>query len=110
MIDWTRVAELRDEIGAEDFDEIVEAFLMEVEATLEELPETAGNASKIEEKLHYLKGSALNLGFSALSALCQTAESAANAGDANVDLPAVAALYQSSRDHFLRELPKRCAA
>lgn len=110
MIDWTRVAELRDEIGAEDFEEIVESFLMEVETTLAELPETAGNAPEIEARLHYLKGSALTLGFTALSDLCQAGESAAHAGDAHVDLGAIAALYETSRDHFLRELPKRCAA
>ena len=31
MIDWSRVEELRDKIGAEDFDEVVELFLSEVE-------------------------------------------------------------------------------
>ena len=34
MIEWDRVAELRDEVGAEDFAEVVELFLDEVEATL----------------------------------------------------------------------------
>ncbi|WP_442970022.1 hypothetical protein [Roseovarius sp. ZX-A-9] len=34
MIDWSRVAELRSEIGAEDFDEVVELFLEEVEAEI----------------------------------------------------------------------------
>ena len=29
MIDWARVSELRDEVGAEDFDEVVELFLEE---------------------------------------------------------------------------------
>ena len=31
MIDWTRVNELVDEIGTEDFGEVVELFLMEVD-------------------------------------------------------------------------------
>ena len=35
MIDWTRVSELRDEIGAEDFGDVVEIFLEEVEAEVE---------------------------------------------------------------------------
>ena len=30
MIDWDRVSELRDEVGAEDFLEVVEMFLDEV--------------------------------------------------------------------------------
>ena len=31
MIDWARVSELRDEVGAEDFEEVVQLFLAEVE-------------------------------------------------------------------------------
>ena len=31
MIDWNRVAALREEVGAEDFDEVVELFLQEVD-------------------------------------------------------------------------------
>ena len=34
MIDWARVSELRDEVGAEDFDEVVELFLEEVEEAI----------------------------------------------------------------------------
>ena len=30
MIDWQRVNELRDEVGAEDFEEVVDLFLEEV--------------------------------------------------------------------------------
>ena len=38
MIDWPRVAELRDEIGVTEFDEVVPLFLQEVEATIADLP------------------------------------------------------------------------
>ena len=38
MIDWSRVNELRDEVGAEDFEEVVELFLEEVEEVIEETP------------------------------------------------------------------------
>ena len=34
MIDWARVSELRDEVGAEDFDEVVELFLEEVDEAI----------------------------------------------------------------------------
>ena len=37
MIDWDRVSELREEIGAEDYEEVAELFLMEVEDTLAQL-------------------------------------------------------------------------
>ena len=30
MIDWNRVLELRDEVGAEDFDEVVELSLIHI--------------------------------------------------------------------------------
>ena len=35
MIDWARVAEFYDEVGAEDFDEVVELFLEEVVEAME---------------------------------------------------------------------------
>ena len=34
MIDWNRISTLRDEVGAEDFDEVVELFLDEVEEVI----------------------------------------------------------------------------
>lgn len=35
MIDWTRVDELRDEIGTDCFDEVVELFIEEVETEID---------------------------------------------------------------------------
>ena len=37
MIDWTRVKELQDEIGADDFAEVVQLFLEETDAVVERL-------------------------------------------------------------------------
>lgn len=34
MIDWARVSERRDEVGEEDFDEVVELFLEEVDEAI----------------------------------------------------------------------------
>ena len=34
MIDWACVSELRDEVGVEDFDEVVELFLEEVDEAI----------------------------------------------------------------------------
>ncbi|QIE46136.1 Hpt domain-containing protein [Pseudohalocynthiibacter aestuariivivens] len=76
MIDWSRVAELHDEIGAEDFGDVVELFLEEVQEEIGKL--RAGEPPKEwEAMLHFLKGSALNLGFLHFSDLCQTGETAA---------------------------------
>ena len=42
MIDWSRVSELREEVGEEDFAEVVELFLDEVDGVIGTLaPETA---------------------------------------------------------------------
>jgi len=107
MIDWTRVSELREEIGAEDFNEIVEIFLEEVDAAVADLgaPDTP-----LDAQLHFLKGSALNLGFATFSDLCQTGETRAAAGETNIDLGEVAQSYRASRAAFLEGLATRFAA
>lgn len=98
MISWQRVNELRSEVGDEDFREVVELFLEEVEeviARLRDSPEPA----RFEEDLHFLKGSALNLGFAALGDLCQIAERQPDA----VDLVAIVATYEGSKKEFMAE-------
>ena len=37
MIDWKRVSELREEVGEENFDEVIDLFLFEVEDELARL-------------------------------------------------------------------------
>ena len=37
MIDWTRVETLREEVGAEEFSEVVDLFLNEVDAALQKM-------------------------------------------------------------------------
>ena len=110
MIDWARVTELRDEIGAEDFDEVVEIFLEEVEEIILLIRTNVPN-DQIEGHLHFLKGSALNLGFRAFSALCQQGETQAAQGAYDrIDLPAVVTSYEQSKTVFLADLPKLSAA
>ena len=110
MIDWSRVEELREEIGAEDFDEVVEIFLEEVEEVIEVISGPVPQ-DKIEEHLHFLKGSALNLGFADFSELCQAGETAAAQGDYDgIDLSAVVANYKKSKAEFLASLTERSAA
>lgn len=107
LINWNKVTELRDEIGAEDFDEVVELFLEEVEAAIAQL---GAESRSVEHDLHFLKGSALNLGFSQFSELCRAGEAAAAAGNAAcVDLQAVARSYQVSKESFLGELTRQLA-
>ena len=73
MIDWTRVEELKQEVGEDDFSEVVDLFLEEVEETITRLKQTP-DLSQLEEDMHFLKGSALNLGFEQFSTLCQAGD------------------------------------
>jgi len=62
MIDWNRVDELRTEVGPEDFIEVVDLFLEEVDEIIDRFRNGA-QEENLEETLHFLKGSALNIGF-----------------------------------------------
>lgn len=109
MIDWDRVKELRSEIGADDFGEVAEMFLQEADDAVARL--TPGlTARALEADLHFLKGAALNLGFDALSGLCQDGERRAAAGDTGVDLEAVRLTYFASKSAFEGGLDQAFAA
>ena len=69
MIDWKRVEELQTEIGADGFAEVAEMFLEEAEQTVQTLL-SGPEPGDIEGQLHFLKGSALNLGLADLAAIC----------------------------------------
>ena len=108
MIDWTQVDGLRADMG-ESFDEVVDVFLQEVDAGMRAL-DTPVPAQALAGKLHFLKGAALNLGFSAFAALCARAEEDAGAGHPEtVDLDAIRLSYTESREAFLAGLSRRAA-
>lgn len=110
MIDWTRIKSLRDEVGAEDFDEVVEIFIEEVAETIERL-RTSAQIGSLGEDLHALKGSALNLGFEAFSKLCQTGETLASEGRAEeIALEPILKSYDASKAAFLTGLAEGAAA
>ncbi|MBI1493977.1 Hpt domain-containing protein [Halocynthiibacter styelae] len=105
MIDWTRVEELKQEVGEDDFSEVVDLFLEEVEETITRLKQTP-DLSQLEEDMHFLKGSALNLGFEQFSTLCQAGETAAAAGGAEtINLPEIFTSYDGSKAEFLKGGP-----
>jgi HPt (histidine-containing phosphotransfer) domain-containing protein len=98
MIHWPRVKELRDEIGAEDFGEVVDLFLEEVEEVIVKL--RSGDCG------HFLKGSAMNLGFDDFSKLCLVGERKSAEGQAeNVNVPEILDQFESSKVAFLAKLP-----
>ncbi|MCB1389562.1 MAG: Hpt domain-containing protein [Rhodobacteraceae bacterium] len=108
MIDWMQVDELRADMG-EDFAEVVQVFLQEVQEAMDRLDPRA-DAAALAADLHFLKGAALNLGFRNFAALCAMAEDRANAGQTDgFDLDAIAASYASSRTAFLDGLARRAA-
>ena len=101
MIDWNRVRELRDEIGDDGFTEVVDLFLEEVEDVLDRMRSNPDPAN-YEADLHFLKGSALNLGFQALSALCRDGELRAAARQTeDFDLQQVFSVYESSKRQLM---------
>lgn len=102
MINWNRVKELRDEIGDDDFAEVAELFLEEVEEVIVRL-KSAPKPAQFEQDMHFLKSSSLNLGFDALSKLCSEGEREAAAGNFDaVPLAPVFQTYDASKLAFLR--------
>jgi HPt (histidine-containing phosphotransfer) domain-containing protein len=100
MIDWKRVKELQNEIGKDDFSEVLHLFLEEVEGGLMQLQQKSSEEIQVAD-LHFLKGSALNLGFADFARLCAQGETAVGAGlQHTVDKAMLLATFQTSRDQF----------
>jgi HPt (histidine-containing phosphotransfer) domain-containing protein len=104
MIDWNRVKDLREEIGGDSLQEVVEMFLEEADAEIAEL-QGDGTLDTLESRLHALKGIALNLGFVRFSEHCQAGETAAADGaEEQVDIADIIASYDASKAVFLEGL------
>ncbi|RDC73770.1 Hpt domain-containing protein [Rhodovulum sp. 12E13] len=95
-IDWPRVADLRVEIGDDEFVEVLELFLTDSDEMVEAL---AGQPpSAYEEALHSLKGAALNMGLSGLAEICRQGERLAAEGRAEeVQIALVLTGYAAAR-------------
>ena len=104
MIDWVRVRELRDEVGAEDFDEVFELFLEEVEEVLGRLRTQQAGSNSLEADLHFLKGSAMSVGYENFHMLCKDGEISAREGNgASVDLTAIFTAFERAKESFQAE-------
>ena len=99
MIDWQTANELKQAIGAEVFDEVVTVFFKETDSTLTRLM-AATTADAMKSELHFMKGSALNLGFSDLAQICQGLETRAEEGETDLPLAQVQTVYYASREEF----------
>ncbi len=110
VINWDRVNELCEEVGHEDFLEVVDIFLEEVDEVIDRLGINPDPCS-YEVDLHFLKGSALNLGFDGLATLCDAGEiTARNGGQDAIDITPVIDMYAKSKTVFLAEHELRTAA
>ncbi len=102
MIDWDRIAELQEEVGEEDFADVLEMFFEEVEETLAGLD--AADAVGLTNGLHFLKGASLNIGMADMSAQCKAYEIALKEDPgAKVDLAAIRVVLTASQAE-LREI------
>ena len=100
MIDWSRIDELRDEVGSEDFAEIAVLFLSEIEEAARALPGITDPVSR-SEALHGMKGSALNVGFQALAEICKSGE----VNPETVDMPQLNATLDQSMTALRSKYP-----
>ena len=97
MINWARVEELASEVGADGYLELRDVFLGEVEDALQRI-EIAAGMPALERDLHFLKGSALNIGLTEFACLCSAGEDAAKANRLTAeDLSAITECYKISR-------------
>ena len=98
LIEWKMVIDLREDVGHADFEEIVALFMEEVEETLSRIEKQALN-SRLADDLHFLEGSALNMGFAAFAAACRAAEKAP--AESNMD--ELKTLYFTTKDAYLSD-------
>lgn len=101
MLDMNRIDELREDFGEDDFEEIISLFLEEVEQRLAEITEQS--CADVAGVLHFLKGSAANLGFTSFKSACEQAEE----GLSSDDLKRIAEVYAQSKDVFFKSLESR---
>lgn len=104
MIDWIRIRQLRSEIGEDGFAEVLDIFLDEVAETLTDLVNLPEGPDRLA-RLHFLKGSALNLGFQELANLCRTAE----ADQSAVSPQQIVAAFDAAKDSLMEGLGSRAA-
>lgn len=104
LVDLARLEELVADIGEEALPEIMDMFVAEVEDSLAALRrEERQAAGEIASEAHFIRGSALNLGFMALAEACGKVEKlAAAAPGTPVATARIAALFDRSRAELER--------
>jgi histidine phosphotransfer protein HptB len=107
MIDWTKLHDLRADIGEKDFSDLAHLFVTEMGERLALLA-TMPHKATVED-FHFLRGGAANLGLSAMVAACHAAETACRAG-ATPDISAVVDAFGVAVSAIQTELPDIASA
>lgn len=96
-MDWHRLDELRDEVGADALGEVLALFLEETDDMAMRLA-GGGDPATLAEDLHFMKGAALNLGFAALAEACRDGETVLRSdGPHAVDIDAILDSYATAK-------------
>lgn len=106
MINWDQVKQLEEDIGTENFGDVIVMFIDEVDEAIDNLrPSPTLEGEAMSSTMHFLRGSAANLGFKAFSECCAEGEKLAeNGASGDVDLVTVVRLYDESKQNFLAEI------
>ena len=99
-IDWHIADALLEEVGPEDFAEIVGLLLSEIEEAAHGLASFA-SGQDLSDALHGLKGNVLNLGFQNVAAMCAKGEADPDA----LDVAALQLLVEQTVGEFHRGRP-----
>ncbi|MHA7887237.1 MAG: Hpt domain-containing protein [Roseicyclus sp.] len=102
MIDRHRLNALREDIGEEDFADVVCLFIGEIGEKLTQLQAAPQGATA--DDFHFLRGSAVNLGLTAFAEACTGAEGACRAGQPP-DVAGVARAFAAAMAALAPDLP-----
>ena len=106
MIDWGQVKSLRDEVGHEDFDEVVELFLEEVEEEVVTRPPEQSANDRTGKRSPLSKRQRDEFGvFRIFDALPGRRIRAASGHAVEIDIDKVINCYAVSKTKFIEELP-----
>jgi len=101
MVDWQRIEALKSEIGPDDFNEVLEMFVSELDEVLGQLGEDVDQMVPAET-FHFLKSGALNIGFAEFAGLCQRGEKSALNGSAVVSASDLIETYTRSKAAYFK--------
>lgn len=107
-MDWDRIRDLRADVGEDDLGGIIALFLEETDAVVAQLA-AYRSAGELRSDLHFLKGSALNIGMASFAQACQAAEEQLSCDNGSVDIDLILGLYVQSREALVSGLTKLAA-